>query len=157
LLKDYTTAIDYFNRALTVGPSCAWAWGYSSLTCGYLGDYETAVIRAERGVRLSPLGPDAFWLEHYLSQAYYLSGRYEDAVGWGRMSAAHAGANTSNLRSLIASLVALGEMDEARTIAQRLLELAPTFRLTNFRGRTPLRSEVRELFAHRLSLAGVPE
>ena len=51
-------------------------------------------------MRLSPLGPDAFWLEHYLSQAYYLIGRYEDAVGWGRMSAAHAGANTSNLRSL---------------------------------------------------------
>ena len=157
LLKDYSNAIDYFNRALTVGPSCAWAWGYSSLTCGYLGDYETAVIRAESGVRLSPLGPDAFWLEHYLSQAYYLSGRYEEAVGWGRMSAAHAGANTSNLRSLIASLVALSEIDEARSVAERLLQLAPTFRLTTFRARTPLRDEVRELFAHRLSLAGVPE
>ena len=157
LLKDYSNAIDYFNRALTVGPSCAWAWGYSSLTCGYLGDYETAVIRAESGVRLSPLGPDAFWLEHYLSQAYYLSGRYEEAIGWGRMSAAHAGANTSNLRSLIASLVALSEIDEARSVAERLLQLAPTFRLTTFRARTPLRDEVRELFAHRLSLAGVPE
>jgi adenylate cyclase len=157
LLKDYVTALDYFNRALAVAPSCAWAWGYSSLTKGYLGEYETAVANAERGVRLSPLGPDAFWLEHYLSQAYYLGGRYEDAVGWGRMSAAHAGANTSNLRSLITSLVALGEMDEARTVAQRLLQLAPTFRLTTFRGRTPLRGEVRDLFAERLKLAGVPE
>jgi tetratricopeptide (TPR) repeat protein len=157
LMKDYTTATDYLNRALTVGPSCAWAWGYGSLTCGYLGDYETAVARAENAVRLSPLGPDAFWLEHYLSQAYYLIGRYEDAVGWGRMSAAHAGANTSNLRSLIASLVALREMDEARTVAQRLLQLVPTFRLTTFLARTPLRAEVRDLFAHRLRLAGVPE
>ncbi len=157
LMKDYTTATDYLNRALTVGPSCAWAWGYGSLTCGYLGDYETAVARAENAVRLSPLGPDAFWLEHYLSQAYYLTGRYEDAVGWGRMSAAHAGANTSNLRSLIASLVALGELDEARTVAQRLLQLAPTFRLTTFLTRTPLRAEVRDLFAERLKLAGVPE
>ena len=157
LLKDYITAVDYFNRALAVAPSCAWAWGYSSLTNGYLGDYENAVASAEKGVRLSPLGPDAFWLEHYLSQAYYLSGRYEDAVGWGRMSAAHGGANTSNLRSLITSLVALGEMDEARTVAQRLLQLAPTFRLTTFRMRTPLRGEVRDLFAERLKLAGVPE
>jgi adenylate cyclase len=157
LLKDYITATDYFNRALAVGPSCAWAWGYSSLTCGYLGDYDTAVARAEQAARLAPLGPDAFWLEHYLSQAYYLIGRYEDAVGWGRMSAAHAVANTSNLRSLIASLVALGEMDEARTLAQRLLQLVPTFRLTTFRARTPLRGEVRDLFAHHLGLAGVPE
>jgi len=157
LMKDYLSATDYLNRALTVGPSCAWAWGYSSLTCGYLGDYETAVGRAEKAVRLSPLGPDAFWLEHYLSQAYYLIGRYEDAVGWGRMSAAHAGANTSNLRSLIASLVALGDMDEARTVAQRLLQLVPTFRLTTFHARTPLRGEVRDRFAHQLRLAGVPE
>ena len=73
------------------------------------------------------------------------------------MSAAHAGSNTSNLRSLIASLVALSEIDEARSVAERLLQLAPTFRLTTFRARTPLRDEVRELFAHRLSLAGVPE
>ncbi len=157
LMKDYLAATDYLNRALAVGPSCAWAWGYSSLTCGYLGDLETAVARAEKAVRLSPIGPDAFWLEHYLSQAYYLIGRYEDAVGWGRMSAAHGGANTSNLRSLIASLVALGEMDEARTVAQRLLQLAPMFRLTTFLVRTPLRGEVKDLFAERLKLAGVPE
>jgi len=92
-----------------------------------------------------------------LSQAYYLSGRYDDAVGWGRMSAAHASANTSNLRSLIAGLVALGEIAEARMVAQRLLQLAPAFRLTTFRARTPLRGEVRDLFAERLKLAGVPE
>ena len=38
LLKDYSTGRDYLERALAVGPSCAWAWGYSSLTYGYLGD-----------------------------------------------------------------------------------------------------------------------
>jgi adenylate cyclase len=157
LLKDYTTATDYLDRAIAVGPSCAWAWGYSSLTCGYLGNYEAATARAERAVRLSPLGPDAFWLEHYLSQAYYLAGRYEDAVGWGRMSEAHAGANTSNLRSLTASLIALGEVSAARIVAQRLLQLVPSFRLSTFLARTPLRGEVRDLFAHRLRLAGVPE
>ena len=60
-------------------------------------------------------------------------------------------------RSLIASLVALGEVDEARTVSQRLLQLVPTFRLTTFLARTPLCAEVRDLFAHRLRLAGVPE
>ncbi len=157
LLKDFAIAQEYLERALAAGPSCAWAWGYSSLTCGYLGDTATAVIRAERAVRLSPVGADAFWLEHYLSQSYYLDGRYEDAIGWGRMSAAHAGANTSNLRCLIASFVAVGEMDEARRIAQHLRQLVPTFNLTRFRARTPLRGEVRELFAKRLELSGVPD
>ena len=83
--------------------------------------------------------------------------RYEDAIGWARMSAAHAAGNMSNLRCLIASLVATGNVDEARTIAQRLMQLAPTYRVSTFRERTPLRGEVRDLFAHRLKLAGIPD
>jgi adenylate cyclase len=157
LLKDYGVAQDYLARAMTAGPSCAWAWAYSGLTCGYLGDISTAIARTERAVRLSPVGADTFWLEHYLSQSYYLAGRYDEAIAWGQMSAAHAGANTSNLRSLIASLVAAGEMEEARKIAQHLMQLAPKYRLATFRARTPLRGEVRDLFAHRLRQAGVPE
>ena len=157
LIKDYGIARDYLNRAMAVGPSCAVAWGYSSLTCGYLGDVETAIARAERAVRLSPLGPEAFWFEHFLSQAYYLSERYEDAVAWARMSDAHNSANTSNLRCLIASLVALGEPEEARRAVPRLLQLAPTFRLTSFRSVTPLQGAIRDLFAERLCSAGVPE
>lgn len=157
LLKDYRIATDYLDRAMAVGPSCALAWGYSSLTCGYIGDFPTAVARAEKAVRLSPLGIDAFWFEHFLSQAYYLAGRYEDAVAWGRMSDAHNSSNTANQRCLITSLVALGEVNEARNVAQRLLQLVPTFRLSTFRSRTPLTGQVRDLFAERLRLAGVPE
>lgn len=157
LLRAYDVAQDYLERALAAGPSCAWAWAYSSLTRGYLGDIATSIARAERAVRLSPLGADSFWLEHYLSQAYYLGGRYDDAIGWGRMSAAHAGANTSNLRCLIASLVAAGEVDEARKLAQHLLRLVPTFRLATFRARTPLPGDVRDLFSERLRRAGVPD
>jgi adenylate cyclase len=157
LLKDYNVAQDYLERALAAGPSCAWAWTYSSLTCGYLGDIATSVARAERAMRLSPIGADSFWLEHYLSQAYYLAGRFDDAIAWGQMSAAHAGANTSNLRCLIASLVAAGAMAEASKFVQHLMQFVPNYRLATFRARTPLRGEVRDLFAHRLSLAGVPD
>ena len=157
LLKDYGVAQDYLERAMAAGPSCAWAWAYSGLTCGYLGDISTAIARTERAVRLSPVAADTFWLEDYLSQSYYLGGHYDDAIAWGRMSAARANANASNLRCLIASLVAAGDMDEARKIAQHLMQLAPRYRLATFRARTPLRGEVRDLFADRLRLAGVPE
>ncbi len=157
LLKDYELASGYFDRALAAGPSCAWAWSYSSLTLGYLGDTANAVVRAERGARLSPIGPDAFWLEHYLSQAYYLDGRFEDAVAWGRLSAAHSGSNTSNLRCLAASLVALGRKAEARDVARRIMQLVPTFRLSSYRARTPLTGDARDAFIERLRLADVPD
>ena len=63
LLKNYATAMDFLERAVAAGPSCAWAHTMSSLTCGFVGDYATAVARAEHAVRLSPIGPDAFFHE----------------------------------------------------------------------------------------------
>jgi adenylate cyclase len=157
LLKNYVRAMDLLERALAAGPSCAWAHSMSSFTHGYIGDFATALTRAEQAVRLSPLGPDAFLHEHVLSQAYYMNGLYDEAVAWGRMSNAHCGAQTSNLRCLIASLIATDAIEEARMLAQRLLQLDPSFRLSTFRARTPLQDEVRDRFAERLGAAGLPE
>jgi adenylate cyclase len=157
LLKDYRTAMDMLDRALAAGPSCAWAHSMSSLTCGYTGDYATAVARGEQAVRLSPLGPDAFMHEHVLSQAFYLNGQYDEAIAWAQMSSGHRPTQTSNLRCLIASLVAAGNLSEARLVAQRLSQMDPAFRLTTFRALTPLQGEVRDLFANRLRVAGLPE
>ena len=157
LLRDYETAHFYLTRAIAAGPSCAPAWAYSSLTCGYIGDAATAVERAEYAVRLSPVGEAAYWFEHCLSQAYYMAERYDEAVAWGRLSAMHGPANVSNLRCVIAALVATGALEQARGHAQTLLRLLPSFNLTMFRARTPLRGTIQEAFVHRLRLAGLPD
>jgi tetratricopeptide (TPR) repeat protein len=157
LRKDYKAALEYLRQAQLVGPNCPWAWGYSSLTQGYLGDHTAAVEHGERAVRLSPVGPDAFWFEHFLSQAYYLSGRFEDAVGWGRMSDVHNGGIAANQRVLMASLVALGDIEEARSIAAQVKRVTPNFRLSTFSTATPLPQAVKELFIDRLREAGLPD
>ncbi len=157
MLHDYATAQEYLFRAIAAGPSCAWAWAYSSLTLGYVGDTKRSVEHAERALRLSPLGTDTFWLEHYLSQAYYLSDRFREAVSWAQMSRGKVADNTSNLRCLIASLVASGDTAAAREVVQHLTRLMPSFRLRAFRDRTPLRDQARDLFLHRLQSAGVPD
>lgn len=157
LFRDYDGAHEYLKRALAAGPSCASAWAYSGLTLGYTGETARAVEHAEHAVRLSPLGIDAFWLEHYLSQAYYLAGRYQDAIAWGRASAAKGANNASNLRCLIASYVAAGQLAAAGLVARQLLELIPEYRVRLFRSRTPLCGEVRDLFATQLLAAGIPD
>jgi hypothetical protein len=106
---------------------------------------------------LSPLGPDAYFHELVVGQSYYLTDRFDEAVAWARMSAAHCEAQTSNLRCLTASLVAAGNVGEASTVAQRLLQLEPGFRLSTFRSRTPLRDDVRDRFVERLRAAGLPD
>ena len=157
LLRDFRAGHAYLERAIAAGPSCAYAWGYSGVTCGYLGDTAAAVQRAEKGVRLSPIGADAFWFEHFLSQSYYLAGQYEKAVAWGQMSAAHVAFNASNLRCLAASLIAAERIAEAQDVAQQLLRLIPAYSLTTFRQRTPLDGQQRDLFSQRLRQAGVPD
>jgi adenylate cyclase len=157
VLKDFRAAQETHERAIAIGPNCAWAWGLSSLPLGYVGEAATAVTRAERAVRLSPLGPEAYWHEHFLAQALYLSGRYDDAVAWGRLSAAHAKANTSNLRTLTAGLVASGDLNSAQEVAGQLLQLVPDFNLREWRRRTHFSGETAVAFVSRLRQAGLPE
>ena len=85
--KNYTVAQDILDRALAAGPSCSWAHTFSSFTTGYLGDHATSLARAEQAVRLSPLGPDAYYHEHGVSQALYF-GRFDEAAAWGRVTRA---------------------------------------------------------------------
>ena len=157
LKRDFETAVELQDRAIEVGPSCAMAWTLSSVTRGYLGHGPIAVMRAERGLLLSPRGPHVVYYEHILSQAHYVSGNFEEAVQWGRKAARHNERLTSNLRCLIASLVAAGQQEEAQRMARRLMEIDPAMNLTDFARRTPLPGELRDRFVDRLRKAGIPE
>jgi tetratricopeptide (TPR) repeat protein len=157
LKRDLETAVELQERAIEVGPSCAMAWTLSSVTRGFLQHGELAVARAERGLQLSPRGPHVVYHEHILSQAHYVNGDYPQAVHWGRMAARHNERLTSNLRCLIASLVADGQQDEARQVARRLMEFDPAMTLGGFARRTPLPAALRDPFVERLRVAGIPE
>lgn len=157
LLKDFETAAELQERALECGPSCAMAWTLSSVTQGYLGHGPEAVFRAVTGLKLSPRGPHVVYHEHILSQAYYIDGNYDEAVRWALRANNHNERLTSNVRCLIASLVALGLVDEARRHAARLLQLDPGFRLGGFARQTPLPGTIRNEFLDRLRRAGLPD
>jgi TolB-like protein len=156
LTRDYAAAMRLLERAMRIGPSCAWAWAWGSATAGYLGETEHAVRLAERAVRLAPLDPFAYLFEHLLSQAHYLHGALEPAVHWARRSMAANPRHAPNLRVLAASLVGLGRGAEAKEAARRLQEVDAGFRVSAFAARTPLPPAVRGAFCDRLLAAGLP-
>lgn len=155
--REYGSALHFLDRALSVGPSCFLAWTLSSTTRGWVGDGPAAVEHARKALRLSPLDPFAFFAEHMLSQGHYVSGEYREAVEWGRRSAARNGMLTSNLRTLAASLVAAGDVEAARGVARRVLELEPSFRLARFAERSPMHPEILRDHIPRLRAAGLPD
>lgn len=157
LNRRYQEAAELLDRAMAIGPSCALAWGLSSINRGYLGDYALSVEQAEWAVRLCPMGPDFGRYAHYLAQAYYLAERFAEAAYWGRVSATEAPANVSNLRCLIATLIAAEERDEAQYFASVLMTIVPGFALRGYLERTPLPRSIAEPFVRRLREAGLPE
>jgi TolB-like protein len=154
---DYGAAMRLLEQAMRLGPSCAWAWGWGSATSGYLGEAKQAIALAERAIRLSPLDPFAYLFEHLLSQAHYLDGDAAAALRWAERSLASNARHAPNQRVLIAALVALGRIEEARAAAAGLLATDPGFRLSAFAARTPLPEPVRGAFCARLREAGLPD
>ena len=155
--RDYSGARHYLDHALSVGPSNAMAWALSSATHGWTGNGGAAIEHAERALRLSPFDPFAYFAEHMLSQGYYVNGNYPAAVHWGRSAAARNRLLTSNLRTLAAALVAMGDLDGAKEEAAKLLRLEPGFRLRNFVARTAFGPALRDAHAARLRAAGLPD
>ncbi|GAC1343446.1 MAG: winged helix-turn-helix domain-containing tetratricopeptide repeat protein [Acetobacteraceae bacterium] len=157
LKRDYTTALALFERALTISPSNAAAWMWSSVAFSYLEESALAVERGERALRLSPLDWFGFQFSSTLCLAHYTSGSFAEAARWGTASIAENPRYLSNLRYTIASLVALGETAQARLLARDVLRLEPDLRVSSIVARHPYRDLARrEAYGRRLVEAGLP-
>jgi len=158
LFHEYAAATSYFERAINCSPSHAWAWALSSGTYAYMGDAKEAVERAERGIALSPADRHAFYYLSFLGLAHYAGESYEAAVDCDRKAVGQNPHFRAGLRVLIASLVALGRLEEAQGVARALLAEQPSFRVSVYAPQCPWwDNEVRETFLRRLVDAGLPE
>jgi adenylate cyclase len=154
LFHDYESGLLLFDRALAASPSNSIAWVLSAASLAYTGQGERAVRHAERGLQLSPLDRNVFLTYNILCLANYSRGQFGEAIRWGRRSLEQHPTYTATHRWLVGSLVADGQVDEARRIARAMLEHEPDFDLDRWR-RTlqPFRDEaVARLHAERVAI-----
>jgi transcriptional regulator with AAA-type ATPase domain/TolB-like protein/Tfp pilus assembly protein PilF len=157
LRYEFEEAIAMFDRAIEASPSSYVAWTRSSPTYSYIGDAREAIRRAERGLSLSPLDPQAFYPHTSLGIAFYVAGEHAEGARWGRKAREENPRYTGNLRFLAANLAAAGRTDEAREVAKALLALEPDFHVQRFIERYAIRDPARqERLAHDLRRAGLP-
>jgi tetratricopeptide (TPR) repeat protein len=157
LFRDYAGAKEIFDRALAASPSNAMAWTLSSGVYSYTGEGKQAIERAEKGVRLSPVDTQSFFYWLFLALAHYVHGTYDEATIWGRKSMALNPRLCSNLRFLIGSFAALGKVEEAKYVAQTLLQVQPRFRVSTYAGWCPLGEDLKVVLLEQLRQAGIPE
>jgi TolB-like protein/class 3 adenylate cyclase len=157
LLRDYGRGLHYLDRAVDIGPNSAMAWSMSSATRGYLNEGAKAVDHAQRGLLLAPLDAHVFWHEALFAQALYLNNQYDEAIAVAERVLWRKPDLMTNLRVLIASQAAAGRTSDACVSAQRLVQVRPQFRLTDYAPHCPFRGIALQSWLQRLGEAGLPE
>jgi adenylate cyclase len=154
--RDYDTALDLFDRALSISPNNAWAWTNSSATCGFIGEARRGIAHAERALRLSPLDIQAFVIFSRLAQNHYLHGSYEDAIRWSRKSLNLNARYGMSARIAAAAAIALGREQQAKQMAEHHGRVLPNFRVSEYARRCAFPQPQAAIYTGRLTVAGIP-
>jgi DNA-binding SARP family transcriptional activator/Tfp pilus assembly protein PilF len=158
LMKDFDSALHYFERALRLNPNLAFTWALSAPTYCYVGEPDIALQHLDRYRDLAPFDPYFRFWEIMYAIAYTFKGDYEKAVSVARRALRANREYSNGYKPLIASLGHLGRRDEAAPYIEKLLSLEPNFTVARFGKVYPFqRSSDRERYMRGLVLAGVPE
>ena len=155
--KRFSVAMEMFDEALAINPSCASAWARSATTLAYLGRGEEAQERVRNAMRLSPYDQQMFAFCTTNGTAAIVTGRHDEAVGWLSKARRLNPGYRAAWRNLISALALAGERSEAREQAQEFLKIEPTFRVSDFGARYPLREPHLGTLLQGMRDAGLPD
>jgi TolB-like protein/DNA-binding SARP family transcriptional activator len=155
--KDFDQALSCFERALQVNPSASRAWLWSAYTHAWIGCGSQAVQNVVRAMDLSPYDPLVCAYSGGASLAYLADGQYARAVEFAMRCIRENRGYTTAYKALVLGLVLSGRETEARSPANQLRLLEPTFTVQQFRRRSPAYTgKLGELYCEAFERAGIP-
>jgi TolB-like protein/Tfp pilus assembly protein PilF len=154
---DHATAINIFDRALSLSPSNIFALSCSALVLSWLGEPEKAIERATSAVRLSPFDFLNYLAYNALAVAYFHKADFERAFEAASKSVQFNPRFSVSRAFLTAALVGLGRTQEAKAEAQRVLALDPEFSIRQFSVTVGIEPRVYGPLSAAWKAAGLPE
>jgi serine/threonine protein kinase/tetratricopeptide (TPR) repeat protein len=151
------TARVMLERAVTLDPNAAWAWGRLGWVENYSDRPERAVPHFERALRLSPLDPINFNNYVGIGAANEISGRYDDAAASYRRALQERPHAQWIRRNIVSSLAGAGRIDEAAAELQRLIAVYPDLTVTTYKTAMVFSAATLERMGENLRKAGLPE
>ena len=118
-------AVEEFQHALDLNPNFAAAHGYLGWALAFDGRVDQAIAHLELAIRMSPHDPQNAIFNTGIAVVHYLSGRFTEAVSFGRKALQQRSGFTASNRICVASLAQAGQIDEARAALAHLKELHP--------------------------------
>ena len=153
---EYEAAMTQATEGVAARPNCNGAYAIKASVLNFLGRPREAIEFAQYAVRLTPVYPAEF--PAVLAAAYHDSGQYAEAITAAEASLALRSNDVDPMLILIAAHAARGDLEEARNIADRVIEIAPSFRLSEFAKSQPYQNpgDLQRLI-DRLRAAGLPD
>jgi adenylate cyclase len=158
LERDYKAGTAATEKALLYNPNSAQALGFSAFVNALAGRFEPALNRARQSIRLSPFDPVRYVPEIAMCTVLFCTGSYAEAAEAAYRAIEYNPRFLPARAMLAACLVRLGNLEEARTEAKRVLALEPNFRLKA--SLAPVASGISEVSAPLLDAfkeTGLPE
>jgi adenylate cyclase len=156
---DFEAASGAIARALSLNGSCAAALYWGAHVHAWSGDPVIAEDYANRALRLSPFDPVSFEAYLTLGTVRFRKQHYDDAAAF-YAKAVQANPRFSSLYAAQTTALAMaGRIEESKSLARRLLELEPDFRVGPFMEFFVkfARPEIVDGLAEGLRKAGLPE
>jgi adenylate cyclase len=151
-------ALGAVNRALALNPNSTRTLLTGGWIRTYVFDTTTAIEYFHRVIRLNPLDPEMGHVHSGLALAHFIAGQFEEALSFAQKSLIEAPYWLPSHILLIRCLVHFGRIEDAKSVAQRLLEKAPQFTVSGSRDRWPFRNpEHIESCCSDFRIAGIPE
>jgi TolB-like protein len=154
---DIQTALKVFDRAIELSNCNIFVLCWSAAILAWTGKAELAIERAQLALRLGRFDSLIWRANHALSVAYFYSQRYGDAAE-AAQNVIDANPVYSLPRAILAgALVRLGRIDEAKAMAQTVLEREPSFTIRGTARYAELDPAVYKPFADAWREAALPE
>jgi len=150
---DFDTAREMVDRAVALNPNSLRAWEQRGWTYAIAGQPEEAIRSFERVIRLSPFDPLLFSTFAGMGAAFIGLGRFDEAVAAAKKALRQNPLYAVTYRALAIALAHLGSEAEAREAAAGLLELEPSFRISEWTAGRWL----PQIYIDGLRKAGLPE
>jgi adenylate cyclase len=128
--RRYDEAIDFAEKAVALLPNNPLAVTILATTLTFAGRPEEALPLIQSGKRFSPITPAS--LLRTEGWAYHSLGRYEEAIAAFESARARNPKGVLSVAWLAMTYADMGRMEEARAMAQKVLEVNPSFSAKGF-------------------------